>query len=73
MPLEYTKHARDRMAERGITEAEVEAAVSEDPNPWEQILQGENHLRHFNNQVTVIRTKSSKVVVTVWRGERGGW
>lgn len=73
MPITYTQHARDRMAERGVTQHEVEAAIADDPNPWEEVLRGENHLRHWNNQVTVIRAKKSGVVVTVWRGERGGW
>ena len=71
--MEYTHHARDRMLERNVSDEEVQAAVDADPNPWEEVLRGENHLRHFHNNVTVIRAKRSKVVVTVWRGERGSW
>ena len=73
MPLGYTTHARDRMGERGISETEVEAAIATDKNPWEEVINSGNHLRYFNNDVTVITNLKSDLVVTAWRGARGGW
>jgi hypothetical protein len=73
MSLSYTRHAEDRMREREISQRDCEAAVENDRNPWEQVLNGGNHKRYFHNEITVITTLRSDTVVTVWRGERGNW
>jgi len=69
----YTQHAQDRMRERGISAQECDAAVTNDRNPWETVLNGGNHKRYFYNDVTVITNVRADTVVTCWRGERGGW
>jgi hypothetical protein len=73
MSLSYTKHAEKRMFERGISEADVEAAITQDTNPWEEVINGGNHKRYFYRETTVITNLRADTVVTVWKGERGGW
>jgi len=71
--MSYTTHAQQRMRERGISVAEIEAAVAMDLNPWRTRLKGGDRLRYFNNDVTVITNLAHDTVVTAWRGARGGW
>jgi hypothetical protein len=73
MTLTYTVHARQRLADRNITEAECEAAVKNDTNPWHTVLRDGDHFRFYWDPVTVITDKSKAVVVTAFKGDPGGW
>lgn len=73
MTLNYTTHARQQMSARDISEADCEASVINDPNPWQTMLKDGNHYRCFYNNVTVITDKSKTLVVTAFKGNPGGW
>lgn len=73
MALRYTDHALERMEKRGISEAECEAAVTNDKNPWQTKLKAGDHLRFFYKNVTVLTDKYKAVVVTAFKGYAGGW
>jgi hypothetical protein len=73
MALNYTCHARERMEERGISEAECEAAVTNDKNPWQTKLKAGDHFRFFYDRVTVITDEYKAVVVTASKGDARGW
>ncbi len=75
MALTYTKHAEDRLKTRSVTKEQCEAAVKGDPNPWVTKLKAGDHMRfyHDSSQVTVITDKSKSTVITVFKGNPGGW
>jgi hypothetical protein len=73
MALTYTTHATQQLASRGIQQAECEAAVKNDPNPWRTKLKAGDHWRCYWNNVTVITDLSKQVVVTAFKGDPGGW
>ncbi len=64
------------MQQRHVSEAEVEAAIANDTEPWIQIIAGGGRIKHkrfFYNNITAITDVHAETVVTAWRGERGGW
>jgi len=61
--VKYSKHARDRMAERGISVSEVEEAIKR----GEKELQKPNKILHHFRHFTVVTKKIGKdyFVITV--------
>ena len=64
MRLIYTKHAQARMTERGITEAEVEAAVQ---SPDVQYPDGRGNMNCVKRTVRVVLKGDGRTVITVVR------
>jgi hypothetical protein len=78
MALSYTAHAQQRLQQRGISQAECEAAVANDTTPWRTKLKAGDHYRcqwpsSGPNCVSVITDLSKQWVITAFKGDPGGW
>jgi hypothetical protein len=63
------------MQQRNISEANCEAAVANDRNPWRTKLRAGDHWRCYDSgsMVTVITDLSKQTVVTAFKGDPGSW
>lgn len=61
---QYTAHARQRMAERGISESEVEAALAD---PEITYPDGRGNMNFIRGNVRVVASPDGKKVITVVR------
>ncbi|MCY0878678.1 MAG: DUF4258 domain-containing protein [Firmicutes bacterium] len=64
MEVRYTVHARQRMAERGVSEAEVEAAIGDSDITYPD---GPGRTNFIRGRLRVVAATDGKVVITVVR------
>lgn len=72
MVLDYSRHARDRMAERGITEAEVEVTLNRPVGRPEAgtspgTIKVTGATQGDEGALQIVVTADGQFVVTLWR------